>query len=268
VIAWDLRSAQEHPTLAAGEPPDGLLSAPERVFFDRLKTARRQREWLLGRWVSKALCRAWLAASGQLVPASSLTIAPDEDGAPFVLQHSRGRLPVTVSISHREEWALCALSDGREAPLGADLEKCEPRSPGFAQDFFTVRELACLDAPGDRDRRVTEIWSLKEAALKAIRLGLSVDTRTVQANPREHQGLGWEPASVDLGLPNLRAHGWAFVRDESDFVATIAWLGATPVDAPSDALRGYPVLEGAMTAPGPRSSRAGDGHELLGRAVN
>ena len=65
MIAWDLRSAKEHPALDAGAPPPGLLSAPERVFFERLKTPRRRREWLLGRWAVKGLVRAVLASRGE-----------------------------------------------------------------------------------------------------------------------------------------------------------------------------------------------------------
>jgi len=36
VIYWDLRGADEHPALALGEAPAGLLSAPEQVFLRRL----------------------------------------------------------------------------------------------------------------------------------------------------------------------------------------------------------------------------------------
>ena len=243
MIAWDLRSAKEHPALDAGAPPPGLLSAPERVFFERLKTPRRRREWLLGRWAVKGLVRAVLASRGEPFTASELTVAPDPSGAPYVLAPFRGRLPLTVTLSHREDLALVALSDRPEAPLGADLEKCEPRSAGFVDDFFTEREAALAFASPDQDRCVTEIWSLKEAALKALRLGLTVDTRRIEASPRAETASGWRPAAVDLSLQFVRSRGHAYVRDVGGYVATLAWLGATPFEAPSAEYRGGPVLD-------------------------
>jgi len=244
VIAWDLRSAREHAALGAGLPPPGLLSAPERVFYDRLKTPRRRREWVLGRWAAKALVRSFLRARGQDLPARELTIAPDAFGAPYVLAPSLGRLPLTITLSHRDGQALVALVDQPDAPLGADLELVEPRSPGFVDDFFTGREAHAVAESADPDRRVTEIWSLKEAALKAVRLGLTVDTRRVEVCPRVQAGPDWHDASVELALEFVKKRGCAFVRDEGPYVATVAWLGEGAQQAPSAELRGGPVLEG------------------------
>lgn len=243
MIAWDLRSAKEHPSLVAGTPPPGLLSAPERVFFERLKTDRRRREWLLGRWAVKGLVRAFLAARGERYAARELTVAPDPSGAPYVLAPFRGRLPLTVSLSHRDDLALAALVDQPEAPLGVDLEKCEPRSEGFVLDFFTEKEAAESFASADLERSVTEIWSLKEAALKALRLGLTVDTRRVEASPRREAASGWRPASVELSLQFVRSRGHAYVRDAGGYVASVAWLGHGAMELPSAEYRGGPVLD-------------------------
>jgi len=243
MIYWDLRSDREHAELAAGRPPARLLSGPERVFFDKLKTPRRQKEWLLGRWAGKALVRAWMRFAGHPVSAETITIAPDEDGAPFVLITGQGRLKATLSLSHRDGLALAALVDEADAPLGADLEKVEERPQGFVDDFFTASEAALVAKATDPWRVATEVWSLKEAALKAVRLGLRADTRRVEAVPRPSVGEGWGAAGVALWLPHLQAQGSAFVRDADGFVASVAWLGNRAVEAPSDVLRGQPVLD-------------------------
>jgi len=243
VIYWDLRSAREHADLQAGLPPARFLSAPEKVFFARLKTPRRQKEWLLGRWAGKALVRAFLRSAGREVPAEAITIAPDPDGAPFVLIAGEGILRATLSLSHRDELALAVLIAEADAPLGADLEKVEPRSPGFVTDFFTPGEAARVADASDPCRAVTEVWALKEASLKAVRLGLSADTRRVEAVPRAVAAEGWGPSPVALSLPSLVAKGSAFVRDEGSYVVAVAWLGGTPKAAPSDLLRGQPVLD-------------------------
>ncbi len=144
---WDLRSAAEHPALPLAEAPPGLLSGPERTFLARLKFPQRRRDWLLGRFAAKALCRAWLARRGEDVPSDRLTIAAEEDGSPFALVAGRGRLPITLSISHRAGLSLCALAEPQGALLGADLELCEPRPKGFAQDYFTESEQRLCKGP-------------------------------------------------------------------------------------------------------------------------
>lgn len=242
MIAWDLRDAREHPGVAAGEPPRGFLSAPERVFFGRLRTPRRRQEWLLGRWAAKALVRAWLRNEGRDVPAEAITVAPDADGAPFVLVAGEGRLPMTLSLSHRGDLGLCAMTAGRDAPLGADLELCEPRPDSFVQDFFTPSEIEAIHRSPDLDRATTEAWCLKEAALKAVKLGLRADTRHVEVAIRSAPRAGWMRTPVELALPDLRAAGQAFVRDHGAFILSVAWLGAEGVREPTAALRGCPVL--------------------------
>lgn len=230
---WDLRSAAEHPALPLGEAPPGLLSGPERTFLSRLQFPQRRRDWLLGRYVAKALCRAWLAQRGEDVPSDRLTIAAEEDGSPFALVAGRGRLPITLSISHRAGLALCALAEPQDAPLGADLELCEPRPQGFAQDFFTEAELRlCRQVGGVRIE--TEIWCLKEAALKATRQGLTADTRTVEVAPRAAAAPGWGTAAVKLAR---RAPAVAYVRDEGAHIAAL--LHAGQATEPSGELRGF-----------------------------
>lgn len=226
MIHWDLRCAREHPGVAAGAPPPGLLSAPERVFFGRLRTPRRQQEWLLGRWAAKELCREFLKAQGREVPSEAVTVAPDADGAPYVLIAGAGALPVTLSISHRDDHALVALVDAPHAPLGADLEKVEPRGPGFLADYFTAAEQAAVQRAAEPDRAVTEAWAVKEAALKAVRLGLRADTRRVEARPRPVGTPGWTRATVTLELEGLPGAGTVFVQDLGEYVACLAWLGA------------------------------------------
>ncbi|MCZ7667962.1 MAG: 4'-phosphopantetheinyl transferase superfamily protein [Chloroflexi bacterium] len=61
------------------------------------------------------------------------------------------------------------------------MERIASRSPEFVTDYFTKEEQVLVDrASADmRDVAVTAVWSAKEAALKALHLGLTVDTRAV-----------------------------------------------------------------------------------------
>jgi phosphopantetheinyl transferase len=92
---------------------------------------------------------------------------------------------VSVSISHTEGRALCAASaagpaGGRRRMVGIDLGRVEPRSRAFLDTFFTDAErgwvLEAADRRG-RDLRANLLWCAKEAVLKVLGLGLTVDTR-------------------------------------------------------------------------------------------
>jgi len=157
---------------------------------------KRRREWLLGRWTAKQLLAAYLGEEGSAPPLDEITIANDPTGAPYAYfdrspsqSEPDRRIPVSLTISHSGEISLCALVAQRGGPrvsahlpsVGGDVEQIEPRSPSLVRDFFTAEEQAALIAapPHLRDALATAIWSAKEAALKALRLGLSVDTRQV-----------------------------------------------------------------------------------------
>ena len=229
MILWRLCSATEDPALLAGEPPPGLLSRPELALLGRLRSARRRADWLLGRYAAKSLLLDWLALAGRPVAAAALTVLPALSGAPEV--HLDGApLAVTLSLSHRAGRALAALCPGADAPLGADLELVEERAPGFYLDFFTPAEAAaigCLPAD-ERMRAGTAAWSLKEAALKALRVGLSVDTRRVEVlAPAAAPAHAWGTADLALLLAGAPARATAYLRREDDLVLTLAWLGAS-----------------------------------------
>jgi 4'-phosphopantetheinyl transferase len=226
VVHWSLCRAEERLFLQLGEAPEFLLDPREREILAGLKVPKRRKEWLLGRFAAKRLCCSWLAGRGRQTEPGEIAVLPSEDGAPRVELSGQGPLEVTLTISHRAGAALCALVEGQRAPLGADLELSEPRPALFAEDFFTDAEARALPADGEeRWRAMAEIWSLKESALKALRVGLRADTRTVEVGPRSAPVNGWGSASLALRLPAAPPRGRGLVRWEGDLVSTVAWLG-------------------------------------------
>jgi 4'-phosphopantetheinyl transferase len=236
MITWCVAPADPHGR--AADRAAALLSRAELQELVRLRLAKRRREWLLGRAAVKQLACAHLRRAGRRVAPHELSVLADPDGAPQVRWDDGEPVPVTVSVSHRAGMVVAALCDTPRAPLGIDVELCEPRPPTFASDYFTHAEVACVErAPSDdRPRLETEVWSLKEAALKALRVGLSVDTRSIEVRPRAAASPGWGRAGV------LRPHGpaGAFVRDHGDYVVSVVLLEAgataTPVEEPGPAL--------------------------------
>lgn len=196
------------------------LSGRERERYERLRFPRRQREWLLGRYAAKVLLsRAERDLEGRSL--AEIEILNEESGAPFVVVDGRRR-EGTLSISHRAGLAFVAW-DPRGGLLGVDVERIEPRFPGFEEDFFTDRERTALSAFLD-DRHalgVTLVWSLKEAVLKALRQGLRLDTRQVEVHlPSAFPaGQDWQNCEMVLSTNSLPWLGsW---RRWGDYVLTV-----------------------------------------------
>lgn len=260
MINWLVQTVEAHPDLRRGLPPPGLLNPQEQGWFAHLKTPPRRRNWLLGRWTAKLLLQTILGReAGQDVALPELTIRNDPSGAPYATCNlDYGELPLTLSISHSGDRACCAafgLAEGQTIPfglLGVDIERVENRAPGFAEEYFTETELALLNSARpeacSRDILVTATWSAKEAALKALHLGLRIDTRSVTClvEPVYDPGEPWAPVEINWevrrmnrctprgvgrgtvpppdGLPRLA--GWWRIMD--GYVVTLATQGDPP----------------------------------------
>ena len=235
MIHWLLESTSTHPGLAQGICPDGLLNDAELRHWHSLRTPKRRREWLLGRWTAKRLLQAVIARQcGLQLPYERLTILNAPSGAPIVSAACLER--VTLSFSHCGErafgaaWVQDLMHPDAPCALGADLERVEPRIATFADDYFSSpeRNLVSRSDPAARDLVITALWSAKEAALKAAHLGLTVDARAVTCwiDPVEEPPRAWTPFQVTWDSRRLQRHarvpvqGWW--RSDGDCVMTLA----------------------------------------------
>lgn len=253
MIDWLLQSYGDHPDLARGLPPAGVLSAPEVARLRGFRVEKRRREWLLGRWTAKLLLQTYLEEhTGQRAPLDALIVGRDPGGVPIVVADPERtpaallpkelpvlvpliaeagrrpgeqvptvlgvRLPLCLSISHSGDTAFCALHPldaaatgagaRNSAPgpgltqLGADIEAVEARSGLFLRQFFSVDEIELVEqaASPQRNMMTTAIWSAKEAVLKALRLGLTVDTRRVTCLPSLPQHPEWQASQAWLSM--------------------------------------------------------------------
>jgi len=254
MIRWLVQSVADNPALTAGRPPVGLLNAAELQHYNGYYSPRRRRDWLLGRWTAKRLIQAELAARLGFTPELTwFGIAQDPNGAPYVYSHhpalalsgaasepdapacGQARVPICLSISHSHGYAFCAVMPMQEGNrcLGADIELVETPSATFADDFFTTGERSHLAAcpPELYPLMLYATWSAKEAALKAVQVGLRADPRNVECWLRPGHPRMWTPLRIDL-QPTLRAaapqafRGWWRVmgnrlRPGTHFVLTL-----------------------------------------------
>jgi phosphopantetheinyl transferase len=228
------------------------LTGAERARYEGFAFEKRRREWLLGRRVAKELVRDLLRDRlGCEVPLAAIEVATADSGAPIVLSAASSgvlpwaagtRLPLELSLSHSFGAALCGAfwhtEDGDVRPsIGVDLERVAFHAPDVLRDYLTPEELHYWTAGEGLmpDERAMLVWSGKEATLKALGKGLTVDARLVTCLPdgaRDDNGLvvepagDWRPLAVrctpGVAVPIARAAGrWRMV---DGFTLTLAVL--------------------------------------------
>lgn len=183
------------------------LSASEAACADGMRVAKRRADWLLGRWTAKQGVAAYWKTRATHRMLADIEIRPAEFGAPEVFR-SGNAADLVISLSHCGGRAVCAVAPPYVA-LGCDLEVVEPRSAAFVSDYFTVAEQSLLGAvaPVDQPRVVALLWSAKESVLKALGVGLRLDTRRLQVHLTDGQNPGlWRPLQVRYDAETFR--GW------------------------------------------------------------
>ncbi|MFZ4763319.1 MAG: 4'-phosphopantetheinyl transferase family protein [Roseimicrobium sp.] len=127
---------------------------------------------------SRAELRRMLARETGL-PPHQVPILCDTHGKPCC-PHP-GVADLDFSVSHTEECAIIAL--GEAAGIGVDVEQVLEKEPAgeyldivFNEDEF--RAWATL-TPEQRRLSFTQAWTIKEAVLKALGMGLDGDTHSV-----------------------------------------------------------------------------------------
>ena len=144
-----------------------LLADEERAQGRRFATAKLQRRFVAAR----AGLRSILGAHLTLDPRR-LAFVLNEFGKPAL-----GGAPAThFNLSHSGGRAILAVCDHVE--LGCDLEQVRPIDHlGLARRYFHAAEVAAIeDAPDAPSQALAffRIWTLKEAFVKALGIGLSI----------------------------------------------------------------------------------------------
>ena len=138
-------------------------------------TPRRRHDWLRGRAAAKDALRALAGAA--VTPADLVILADPDSRQPRLLRAAHGwaQMP-PVSISHSAGVALAAAADpSRFAGIGIDVEPVRAWDEAFAKTAFAPAEaaaLAALPASPVRDIAMIRAWTAREAAAKALGLGL------------------------------------------------------------------------------------------------
>ena len=153
------------------------LSDQERSRCSRLRFAEDRRDYT----VAHNLLRRSLSRYVSVAPAE-WQFYSGANGKPFI-QNSGFRVytssplgcRLSFSLSHTRGLVACAIA--RHPHLGLDVERVDRgiAVKEIAENYFSPREIANLRAcrSGEQATRFSELWTLKEAFLKATGAGLS-----------------------------------------------------------------------------------------------
>lgn len=154
----------------------------------------RQAQDRLERQAAHGLLRHLLASRLGRDPAA-IVLARDEGGRPFL----PGSPGLDLNLSHGGGWVAVGLSSAGR--IGVDVEgAARPVDwDGVAPVFLHPDELATYRTLpiGTRSRLALELWSVKEACLKATGEGLVADPPSVRLTPN---GAGWRLRRAGLSL--------------------------------------------------------------------
>lgn len=149
----------------------GQLSAEELKQYRRLMHPKRSLEWLAGRIVAKAAVRMYLDKDAPF--ASELEIRTKPSNSPYVTIAAKGGnviLPY-ISISHTSNIAIASAA--QEPGIGIDTEGISESILEISDEFCADKELRrVMECVGlIKPIALTNIWTIKEASLKAVEAG-------------------------------------------------------------------------------------------------
>jgi len=178
---------------AAVAEATSTLSGDELAQYRRFHFARDARDYA----AAHALLRATLSRYGDRAP-ERWRFDKTANGKPFLVDQGAGC--ASFSLSHTHGMVACAVT--QDADVGVDVE-CIDRAVDageIAARFFAPTEadlLARLDADARRDR-FFDLWTLKEAFVKALGVGLSMSLASLAFTIDAAGGVTLEaPADID-----------------------------------------------------------------------
>ena len=151
----------------------GLLAPGERAVLEGIPSERRRGDWLAGRVAAKRALRAACRRQHAAVPSyGAIEILNDANGAPRFSVDGRPELAdrLDVSIAHTDGAAAAAVADMlASGTVGVDIEITKPLSLELVRRVLQPGELERLDEAATACPSPLELWTAKEAAMKAAR---------------------------------------------------------------------------------------------------
>lgn len=208
------------------EPVQDILSEAEKAKCGRYK----KEEDRAACRASRLLCRRALSpACGQ--SPGELVFGEGPNGKPMLLDEGGNPHRLRFNLSHSHD--LIVLAASTETEVGADVEKITPGADTslIARRFFSPDEALTLSSLSGRERleRFLGLWTLKEAAMKALGGGIFLGLAGIRFSFRRDGSLGF---SLAEGFPEAAQNlDFALFEPCPGYLAAVAAFGGFSVKA-------------------------------------
>jgi len=179
----------------------GLLSSDEKDKLEKFVMPKKKHQFLIVRAVTRQLLSLYTKT-----PARRLQFSVNSNGKPYLVNQGCEN-PIFFNISHTEKMIVWAIS--REHEVGVDVEYTPKKRNvlGIAQNVFSTKEVDELQSlpPAERNEKFFELWTLKEAYIKAHGLSLT----TLLTN--------------NSFLENIQCHFWHIKPNNTHKIAVVVF---------------------------------------------
>lgn len=189
----------------------GWLDDGERARADRFRFDRDRERFILGH----GLLRELLSEHLNMAPRD-VRILRGEFGKPYLSD-----LPFHFNLSDTKDAVIIALSFDQE--IGVDVETMDRKvdHEGVSEHYFTAEEVEDIQASADRKLRFLELWTRKEAVLKASGIGIMEDLRALRVNAEHNANRITHPDMIRLADPEYHLQTW-HVKDSAHIISIAA----------------------------------------------
>ena len=185
---------------AGGGTPTGILAPDEHYRASRFKSEIDRTCYIQRRTALRMVLSGYLG-----VAADRIRFAVNEFGKPSVVP-PQAAADLSFNASHSGRVAVIAVA--RSGRIGVDVERLRPlvEAESIAARYFAASEAAALAAlpPHERVQGFFNVWTRKEAVVKALGGGLSIplDAFDVSLRPGE------APAILRWNIPGAAQANW------------------------------------------------------------
>ena len=187
---------------------NSLFSYREFLVYKRFHNVQRKEEWLYGRFILKDLIRSHFSMR-TAIPLNKIETVTNGKYKPDILLNG-GKLDLDHSLSHSKDLFLAVLSKRRNILIGADVEYIKDIKPSLLSYFLNKKEIDEIKElePDKKRALLFQYWTIKEATLKTLGIGLQGTIKGILINTIENN-----QASITISIHNLYS---AKIREETN----------------------------------------------------
>jgi 4'-phosphopantetheinyl transferase len=193
-----------------------MLSVDERQRARRFYFERDQRRFVAGRGMLRVTIGRYLGLEPQKVQFQY-----SKNGKPFLPPQNQ-QASLEFNLSHSGELALYALTRNRRIGIDVEILNPVPQAEEIASQFFSANECASIVRLPEtlRTNRFLELWTCKEAYIKALGEGLSHPLNQFEITQISRHS----KSIVRLDRPIEEAGTWSITsfRPENGYEAALA----------------------------------------------